>query len=128
MVGLGGFAVDVSVMSALIYGFALAQSDAQLIGSRTVAWAAAIFVTYFLNARYTFGASIRHSRFLNYLLIQGIGAGINLGTFSVLILAGPFAEQPILAMVIGNVLATINNFLLVRKFVYRFHPEVEDPE
>jgi hypothetical protein len=25
-------------------------------------------------------------------------------------------------------LAIINNFLLVRTFVYRFHPEVDDPE
>ena len=33
-----------------------------------------------------------------------------------------------IAMVVGNVLAVINNFLLVRTFVYRFHPEVDDPD
>ena len=37
-------------------------------------------------------------------------------------------DRPLIAMVVGNVLAVINNFLLVRTFVYRFHPEVDDPE
>lgn len=128
IVGAGGFGVDFSVMSLLVYGLGLAGSDIQLIGSRVLAWAAAISLTYFLNARFTFGASIRHSRFFNYLVIQGAGACINLGTFAGLVVLGPFEQHPLVAMVIGNVLATINNFLLVRKFVYRFHPDVDDPE
>jgi len=115
-------------MSLLIYGLGLVASSSGLLGSRVLAWLAAITLTYFLNARLTFGASIRHSRFGNYLLIQAIGAGINLGSFSVLVLFGPLADKPLVAMVVGNVLAMINNFLLVRKFVYRFHPEVDDPD
>ena len=115
-------------MSGLVYGLGFSDSDGELIGSRTGAWAAAIVLTYFLNARITFGASIRHSRFMNYIVIQAIGAGINLGSFSVLVLFGPFQDQPLLAMVVGNLLAIVNNFLLVRKFVYRFHPEVDDAD
>lgn len=126
LVGLCGFAVDVSVMSFLIYGLDVAETDLELIGCRTVAWAAAISLTYFLNARVTFGASIRHSRFINYVFIQSVGAGINIGTFTALVVLGPFEQHPLIAMVIGNVLATVNNFLLVRTFVYRFHPEVDD--
>ena len=53
---------------------------------------------------------------------------VNLGSFSALVLIGPLQDKPLIAMVVGNVLAIINNFLLVRKFVYRFHPEVDDPE
>ncbi|MCB1685541.1 MAG: GtrA family protein [Pseudomonadales bacterium] len=128
IVGAGGFVIDISVMTVLLYGVNLAGSDAELIGSRVIAWGAAISATYFLNARFTFGASIRHSRFLNYLVIQAAGACINLGTFAGLVVVGPFEQHPLVAMVIGNVLATINNFLLVRKFVYRFHPDVDDPD
>lgn len=126
--GFAGFLVDVAVMSLLVYGFDMGQTSTALIASRVQAWIAAIIVTYFLNAKLTFGASIRHSRFVNYLFIQTVGAGINLGSFSLLILFGPLQDKPLLAMIVGNVLAIINSFLLVRKFVYRFHPDVEDPE
>ena len=40
-----------------------------------LAWGLAITVAYFLNAKLTFGASIRHSRFMNYVFIQAVGAG-----------------------------------------------------
>ena len=115
-------------MSGLIYGFELSETSTGLLTSRVVAWAAAITMAYFLNARLTFGASIRHSRFMNYVIIQAIGAGINLGSFSFLVFVGPLQDKPLVAMVVGNVLAIVNNFLLVRTFVYRFHPEVDDPE
>lgn len=127
IVGAGGFGLDVAVMSLLIYGLQFSETDASLIASRVVAWAAAITLTYFLNAKFTFGASIRHARFVNYVMIQAAGAGINIGTFSALVLLGPFEQFPLVALVIGNLLATINNFLLVRQFVYRFHPDVDDP-
>ena len=65
---------------------------------------------------------------MNYLFIQAVGAGINIGSFTLLMLMGPIQDRPLIAMVVGNILAVINNFLLVRTFVYRFHPEVDDPE
>lgn len=126
--GFAGFLLDLSVMWSLIYGLDLADTRAELIGCRVAAWLAAIMLTYFMNARLTFGASIRHSRFVNYLFIQGVGAGINIGSFALLMLMGPIQDRPLIAMVVGNVLALINNFLLVRTFVYRFHPEVDDPQ
>lgn len=115
-------------MGGLVYGLGVADTRSEIIGCRIIAWVAAITMTYFLNARFTFGASIRHSRFINYLFIQAIGAAINLGSFTLLLVAGPVHDRPLIAMVIGNILAVINNFLLVRTFVYRFHPEVDDPD
>ena len=115
-------------MSALVYGLEVAGSRSEVVACRIVAWVAAITSTYFVNARFTFGASIRHSRFINYLFIQAIGAAINLGSFTLLLVWGPVQDRPLLAMVVGNVLAVINNFLLVRTFVYRYHPAVDDPE
>jgi putative flippase GtrA len=75
----------------------------------------------------TFGASIRHSHFVSYLLIQSIGGLINLGCYSALIL-GPLVDWPIFALIVGSALATISNFLLVRKFVYRFRSALTDQE
>lgn len=115
-------------MSGLVYGLEVAETRSEVIVCRVAAWVAAITSTYFVNARFTFGASIRHSRFINYLFIQAIGAAINLGSFTLLLVAGPIQDRPLLAMVVGNVLAVINNFLLVRTFVYRYHPELDDPE
>ena len=128
MVGFASFLVDLGIFSLLVYGFELPSTRLEVFSCRVTAWVAAITVAYLLNAKLTFGASIRHSRFVNYLVIQAIGAGINLGSFALLMSIGPVQDRPIIAMVIGNVLAVINNFLLVRTFVYRFHPEVDDPE
>jgi putative flippase GtrA len=128
LVGFVGFLLDLVVMWSLIYGLEVAQTRPELIGARVAAWTAAILLTYFLNAKLTFGASIRHSRFGHYLFIQAIGAGINIGSFTLLMLMGPIQDRPLIAMIVGNVLAVINNFLLVRTFVYRFHPDVDDPE
>jgi putative flippase GtrA len=115
-------------MSFLIYGLGWAETNAGLLSGRVIPWAVAMTLTYFLNAKLTFGASIRYSRFINYIVIQAIGAGINLGTYSGLVLFGPLKEGPLIAMIVGNVLAIVNNFLLVRKFVYRYHPEVDDSQ
>jgi len=127
LVGGLAFAIDVAVMALLVYGFAVADSQQELIVCRMIAWAVAVTAAFFANAKVTFGASIRHSRFFSYLLIQAIGGLINLGCYSVLIL-GPLSDWPIAALVIGSALATVSNFLLVRKFVYRFHPSLTEPE
>ena len=126
--GFAGFLLDIAVLWSLVYGFEIAQTRAEIIGARVIAWACAIVLTYFMNARLTFGASIRHSRFVNYLFIQAIGAGINIGSFSLLMVMGPLQDKPLYAMIVGNILAVINSFLLVRTFVYRFHPDVDDPD
>lgn len=122
-----GFGLDVGVMWTLVYELGLGKTELSLIGCRTLAWAVAIVFAFFVNAKVTFGASIKHSRFMSYLFIQAVGAGINLGSYALLIF-GPLKQHPISALMIGAALATINNFLLVRKFVYRFHPSIDDPD
>jgi putative flippase GtrA len=117
-VGLAGFVTDIAVMVLLIYGLDFGESDMGLIGSRGVSFLAAISVTFLLNAEYTFGASVRDANFGGYVFIQGLGAAINLGTYTLLVLYGPLNEAPLVALVIGSALATTSNFILVRKFVY----------
>ena len=117
-VGFAGFIADIGVLALLIYGLDFGQTDVGLVVSRVISFLAAITVTYILNARYTFGASLRESNFTGYVLIQSLGAAINLGTYTLLILFGPLHEAPLVALVIGSAFGTTSNFLLVRKFVY----------
>ena len=117
-VGFVGFTVDISVISVLLYGFGLEDTDAGLVGSRVVSFLAAISATFLLNARYTFASSLRQSSFSIYAAIQCLGAGINLGTYTALVLLAGFNEEPLVALVIGSASATVSNFLLARRFVY----------
>ena len=116
VVGAAGFAVDVGILAALVYGFGYGQQSAGLIGSRLVAFAGAIITTFLLNARYTFGASIRRAKLTRYVLIQVLGAALNIGTFTVLVL-GPL-NRPLIALALGSAVATVSNFVLVRRYVY----------
>lgn len=117
-VGFAGFVADISVLALLIYGLDFGETDTGLVVSRVISFLAAISVTFLLNAGYTFGASVRGSSFTGYVLIQSLGAAINLGTYTVLVLYGPLNEAPLVALVIGSAAATSSNFFLVRKFVY----------
>jgi putative flippase GtrA len=126
-VGLVGFTIDVSVISLLLYGVGLEATDVGLIGSRVVSFLAAISATFFLNASYTFGSSLRQASFSVYVAIQCLGAAINLGTYTALVLFGPFNQDPLVALVIGSASATLSNFLLARRFVYhRGEPGLEN--
>lgn len=118
-VGMAGFIADAGALSLLIYVAGFGTTDAGLVGCRVVAFVAAISVTFMLNARYTFGTSIRDSSFSAYVLIQTLSACINLGSYSVLIFSGLLNQAPLVALVIGSVLATTNNFILARRFVYQ---------
>jgi putative flippase GtrA len=118
LVGALAFTVDVAVMALLIYGLGLSESREMLIVCRVIAWSAAIAVAYVANARFTFAVSPGSSRFAAYLLIQGFGALINLGSYTLLIL-GPGASWPLVSLIIGSAVATLVNYLLVRRFVFQ---------
>jgi putative flippase GtrA len=118
VVGAAGFAVDVAVLAFLLYGLGYAAESGGLVGSRVGSFLAAIATTFLLHARYTFGASIRKAKLTRYILIQVLGALLNIGTYTLLVL-GPLG-RPLIAMAIGSALATVSNFLLVRHFVYQW--------
>ena len=117
-VGLAGFGADVLTLWVLIYGIGYGETRFGLIWTRVASFVVAIAVTFVLNARYTFGSRVRDSNVVNYLVIQCLGAGLNLGTYSLLVLVGPLAERPLYCLVVGSAVATVSNFVLVRRFVY----------
>lgn len=116
LVGGVGFAMDVAVLALLLYGFGYAAAPLGLVGSRVASFLAAIAVTFPLNARFTFRASVLESRLTRYVVIQCFGAALNLGTYTLLVL-GPL-PRPLICLAIGSAVATVSNFLLVRRFVY----------
>lgn len=117
-VGAVGFTVDVGLLAFLLYGLDYASSRGALVWCRLASFVAAIAVTFLLNARYTFGASIRHASLTRYVFIQVFGALLNLSTYTFLVL-GPL-ERPLIALACGSAVATVSNFVLVRRFVYRW--------
>jgi putative flippase GtrA len=118
-VGLAGFLTDIGMLALLIYQAGFGSTDAGLVGSRVVAFVGAISVTFMLNARYTFWTSVRDASFTAYLLIQILGAVINLGSYTVLIFSGLLNHAPLIALAIGSALATTTNFILARRFIYQ---------
>lgn len=118
MVGGVGFFVDVGVLALLLYGFGFADETVGLIGSRLASFLAAVAATFPLNARFTFRASVQSSRLSRYVTIQGWGALLNLGVYSALVL-GPL-PRPLIALAVGSAVATVSNFLLARRYVYRW--------
>ena len=113
MVGGVSFVVDAGVLGLLVY-----QADVGYIAARLVSVALAVTVAFVLNAKFTFLVRVADARFLRYVLIQAVGAGLNFGVYSTLVLHGPLAGRPLLSLMCGAAASTINNFFLSRRYVY----------
>ena len=113
MVGAVSFAVDAGVLWLLVY-----QAEAGYIASRLISVALAISVAFVLNARFTFLIRVADARFMRYVCIQAASAGLNFGVYSTLVLHGPLAGRPLLSLMCGAAVATVNNFFLSRRYVY----------
>ena len=113
MVGGVSFAVDAGVLGLLVY-----QAGAGYIASRLISVALAVSAAFVLNARFTFLVRVADARFMRYVLIQALSAGLNIGVYSTLVLHGPLAGRPLFSLVCGAAVATVNNFFLSRRYVY----------
>ncbi len=113
MVGGVSFFVDAGVLGLLVY-----QADVGYIAARLVSVALAVSVAFVLNAKFTFLVRVVDARFMRYVVIQAIGATLNFGVYSTLVLHGPLAGRPLLSLICGAAAATINNFFLSRHYVY----------
>ena len=113
MVGAVSFVVDAGVLGLLVY-----QADVGYIASRLISVVLAISVAFVLNARFTFLVRVADARFIRYVCIQALSAGLNFGVYSTLVLHGPLAGRPLLSLVCGAAVATVNNFFLSRRYVY----------
>jgi putative flippase GtrA len=115
VVGTVGFVVNASMVELLNHkcGPLLAQ---------TLAFPVAATVTWWLNRRYTFGASryAIHHEWLRYIFANLLGWVVNNGLYVWMVLHFPFAFQhPSIAVAVGSIAAMFVNFSVSRLIVFR---------
>ena len=118
VVGGLGFLVDASVLTALVR-----IAGMGLYSSRAVSFLAAVSVTWFMNRTWTFGTSgnkRRGKEYSGYILVQVIGALINLGVYVVCIESfEQLARYPVIPLAVGALLALIFNFYFSSRLVFK---------
>ena len=113
-VGLVGFLVNAGIVEALARP--IGPGWAQLL-----AFPVAASVTWWLNRRYTFGASgdSWHREWMRYIASNLMGWLANNGTYFLMILLYPFAyRHPAFAVAIGSLAGMVFNFMFSKRFVF----------
>ena len=113
-VGAIGFAIDAGLLWLFVYPLELNP-----VLARGMSFIVTISVTFVLNAHYTFEVPPRESSMSHYAAVQCLGASINFLSYTWLVVYGPLGDRPLVALVVGSFLGTVNNFVLVRQFVFR---------
>ena len=118
LVGGIGFLIDGGLVTLLVE---IINLDPYI--SRVMSFPCAISTTWYLNRRWTFSAnaSVRKTaEYTRYVVIQIIGAGINLAIYGLLIANIPsLAVHAILPLAAGSLIAMTFNFLGSQFFVFR---------
>ena len=114
MVGGVGFAVEALAIALLQYGFGWSA-----LPCRAVSFPLAVFVTYWLNHRWTFGSRGGLAEVARYLGSQGVGLVTNLAAYTATIFAVPALDRHALVpLVVGSALGLLVNFVLAKLFVF----------
>jgi len=111
-----GFLVDATVLVLLLRFTPLGP-----FAARVFSVAAAMLTTWTINRTVTFGRSGRPivQEGARYGFVALIGAALNYGIYSGLLLAAPEAIPPLLALVIAVGLVTIFSYLGYSRFVFK---------
>ena len=117
VVGAIGFLVDASVLTALMNGL-----DLGAYAARAISFTIAVTVTWYLNRRWVFdrgAVPMSRREYSSYVLVQIIGAIINLGIFVLVIQLVPTLTQiPVIPLAIGAGAALLFNFAAASRFVF----------
>ena len=118
VVGAVGFFVDGLYLVLLI------RLDWSLFLARLGSFACAVSIAWYFNRIWTFykmGAAKAPvvKQYGYYLTAQLIGAGINFGTFFLVIHWVPvLGSEPLIALAVGSLVAMCFNYVLAKKVVY----------
>ncbi|MDD5319235.1 MAG: GtrA family protein [Methylococcales bacterium] len=115
LVGVAGYIVNACMVEAL----APAMGP---IWAQVLAFPVAVTVTWWLNRRYTFGASHRalHHEWLRFVLANALGWVANNGAYVWMIFNMPLAyKHPALAVAVGSLAGMVFNFAMTRQFVFK---------
>ena len=117
LVGAIGFLVDAGILTALMN-----ELGAGHYAARSVSFTAAVTTTWYLNRRWVFTAIATRKRsreYTSYVVVQAIGAVINLSVFVVAIEFSPdLARTPVIPLAIGAAVALLFNFSASSGFVF----------
>lgn len=97
--------------------------------ARAVSFAIAATITWYLNRRWVFQRSavqMSGREYSSYLLVQLIGAAINLLVFvAVIEIFNDLAKYPVIPLAIGAAAALVFNFTASSRFVFQDGPDRE---
>lgn len=117
VVGSVGFAVDCSVMLLML------RQGNTAFASRLASFALAVTVTWALNRAWTFTGNKgqdKRREYAAYVVLQSIGAAINLGVFFAFLAMFPSQrDRPVLALIVGAIPALAFNFAASKFIVFR---------
>ena len=112
IVGTIGFGIEAALLSVLI------SIDWSPYPARLVSFPSAVTVTWLLNRRFAFSdrqtlgsGHETGSQYLRYLLVQTLGALVNVSVFALVVAAEvPMAKHPVVALAIGSAAGLLVNF------------------
>ena len=117
LVGAIGFVIDAGILTILMTGL-----DFGHYGARAISFSTAVTVTWYANRRWVFERmTVRMSgrEYTSYLLVQIIGAVINLSVFVAVIEFVPsLAKLPVIPLALGAAVALMFNFSASSRFVF----------
>lgn len=117
VVGAVGFLIDASILTVLMNGFGLGPYAA-----RAVSFSTAVTITWYLNRRWVFDRNtvpMSRREYSLYVLVQVVGATINLGVFVAVIQWVPsLAQVPVIPLAVGALAALLFNFGASSRFVF----------
>jgi len=117
LVGAIGFLIDAGILTALMTG-----ADFGHYGARAISFTVAVTTTWYINRRWVFerGAIEMTGReYTSYLLVQVIGAVINLSVFVAAIELIPgLADIPVVPLALGAAVALVFNFSASSRLVF----------
>jgi len=117
VVGAIGFLIDAGILTLLMTGFGLDHYSA-----RAISFTVAVTFTWYMNRRWVFeksAVSMSGREYSSYLVVQAIGAVINLSVFVVIIERVPsLTNMPVLPLAVGAVAALLFNFSASSRFVF----------
>jgi putative flippase GtrA len=117
VVGAIGFLIDAGILTLLMTGFGLDHYSA-----RALSFTVAVTFTWYMNRRWVFEkstASMSGREYSSYLVVQVIGALINLSVFVAVIEFVPrLANMPVIPLAVGAIAALLFNFNASSRFVF----------
>ena len=117
LVGAIGFLIDAGILTALMTG-----ADFGHYSARAISFTVAVSATWYINRRWVFGRGaiqMTGREYSSYLLVQVIGAVINLSVFVAVIEFVPgLAEIPVIPLAVGASVALLFNFTASSRLVF----------